>query len=251
MLLQQNQIEGEKNICTGWHAIEFLLWGVDSNPSGPGNRPFTDFTEGPLASRRCDVLRGDAINLTACLDKLVAAWDPAASDNYRAEFIKTDAHETSRRVFTGVTLLVGDEMAGERLTVSLETRDQENEQSCFSDTTKQDLIHNLQGAKLVWEGKFSAQFLAETEVSGAGLRDLVKHSWDPAMVAVIDDAFAKAEKSAQELPELIDHAIGSADDSPERAAVVQTRDALEYLHAMFVALTARLGLVLPSTPLDG
>ena len=251
LLLERNQLEGEKNICTGWHAIEFLLWGVDNNPNGPGDRPLTDFTDGPLASRRCDVLRGDAINLMSCLDKLVAAWDPASPDNYRAQFIKTDAKETSRRIFTGITLLVGGEMAGERLTVCLETRDQENEQSCFSDTTKQDVIHNLLGAKMVWEGKFSSKFLAETEFSGAGLRDLVKSSWDPAMAGVIDDAFAKAEKTAMELPELIDHAIGSPDDSPERMAVVKARDSLEYLHAMFVALTGRLGLVLPSTPLDG
>jgi hypothetical protein len=34
---------GEKNIATGFHAIEFLLWGQDHDPAGPGARPFTDY----------------------------------------------------------------------------------------------------------------------------------------------------------------------------------------------------------------
>ncbi|MEL6349164.1 MAG: imelysin family protein, partial [Myxococcota bacterium] len=38
-----NEVGGEKNIATGYHAIEFLLWGQDFNPDGPGIRPHTDY----------------------------------------------------------------------------------------------------------------------------------------------------------------------------------------------------------------
>ena len=31
-----NEKGGETNISTGWHAIEFLLWGQDNNAGGPG-----------------------------------------------------------------------------------------------------------------------------------------------------------------------------------------------------------------------
>ncbi|MCB1447811.1 MAG: peptidase, partial [Rhizobiaceae bacterium] len=38
--------ETEANVATGYHAIEFLLWGQDLNGTGPGagNRPWTDFS---------------------------------------------------------------------------------------------------------------------------------------------------------------------------------------------------------------
>ena len=39
----KNEQGGEKNVATGYHAIEFLLWGQDTSDDGPGNRPFTDF----------------------------------------------------------------------------------------------------------------------------------------------------------------------------------------------------------------
>lgn len=252
LLTEMNQVEGEKNICTGWHAIEFLLWGVDENPEGPGQRPVTDFIEGELAGRRRDALLACGQNLVACLQKLVAAWAPNSGDaaQYRAQFINTDPHETARRIFTGVTLLIGAEMSGERITVALETGDQENEQSCFSDTTKQDFIFNLMGAKAVWEGKFESQFLTDTEIAGTGLRD-VANAWDPSLTQVIDQTFAKAETLCKGLPNLIDKAIAAGDDAPERVALVQTRDALEYLNALFFALSGRMSVVLPTTPLDG
>ena len=34
-----NEQGGEANISTGWHAIEFLLWGQDLSADGPGARP--------------------------------------------------------------------------------------------------------------------------------------------------------------------------------------------------------------------
>lgn len=252
LLAGMNQVEGEKNICTGWHAIEFLLWGVDNNPNGPGQRPVSDFIEGELAGRRRDALLACGENLMVCLGKLVAAWEPAATSpaQYRAQFLTTDPHETAQRIFTGITLLVGGEMAGERMTVMLETRDQENEQSCFSDTTKQDIIFDLAGVKMVWEGKFESQVVADSEISGTGLRDVAK-AWDPALTGVIDQAIAKAEKLCQALPNLMDQAIGAEDLAPERIAIVQARDALEYVNALFAALSGRMGVVLPTTPLDG
>ena len=34
-----NQADDEANVTTGWHAIEFLLWGQDFSTDGPGARP--------------------------------------------------------------------------------------------------------------------------------------------------------------------------------------------------------------------
>jgi putative iron-regulated protein len=41
VLVSANEDGGETNISTGWHAIEFLLWGQDLSETGPGARPVT------------------------------------------------------------------------------------------------------------------------------------------------------------------------------------------------------------------
>src|SRR5688572_18875849 len=41
-ILEANEGIDEKSISTGYHAIEFLLWGQDFADDGPGARPFTD-----------------------------------------------------------------------------------------------------------------------------------------------------------------------------------------------------------------
>ncbi len=46
----------EANVATGYHAIEFLLWGQDLNGTGPGagNRPYTDFDTKACTNGNCD-----------------------------------------------------------------------------------------------------------------------------------------------------------------------------------------------------
>ena len=47
----------EANVATGYHAIEFLLWGQDLNGTGPGagNRPWTDYAAGDACTGgNCD-----------------------------------------------------------------------------------------------------------------------------------------------------------------------------------------------------
>ena len=49
------QRDGETSISTGYHVLEFLLWGRDTNRDGPGARPASDFVEraeDPLVARR-------------------------------------------------------------------------------------------------------------------------------------------------------------------------------------------------------
>ena len=66
----------EANVATGYHAIEFLLWGQDLNGVGPGagDRPWTDYARGDACTGgNCD-RRG--AYLTAATDLLVSdlAW---------------------------------------------------------------------------------------------------------------------------------------------------------------------------------
>src|SRR5689334_510986 len=43
MLIERNARDDEADVTTGFHAIEFLLWGQDLNVNGPGHRPARDF----------------------------------------------------------------------------------------------------------------------------------------------------------------------------------------------------------------
>ncbi len=51
----------EANVTTGYHAIEFLLWGQDLNGhcAGAGNRPWTDYAQGDACTSEVTVTLGD------------------------------------------------------------------------------------------------------------------------------------------------------------------------------------------------
>ncbi|MEO1612998.1 MAG: imelysin family protein, partial [Pseudomonadota bacterium] len=62
----------EANVATGYHAVEFLLWGQDLNGhgSGAGDRPWTDYAKGASCTNgNCD---RRAAYLTAATDLLVS-----------------------------------------------------------------------------------------------------------------------------------------------------------------------------------
>jgi putative iron-regulated protein len=61
----------EANVTTGYHAVEFLLWGQDLNGTGPGAgvRPWTDFAADGCTGGNCERRRA---YLKAATDLLVA-----------------------------------------------------------------------------------------------------------------------------------------------------------------------------------
>ena len=56
-IVAANEEGGETNISTGWHAVEFLLWGQDLSDDGAGARPVTDYTTATNADRRATYLK--------------------------------------------------------------------------------------------------------------------------------------------------------------------------------------------------
>lgn len=152
-LIEQNERGGEENIATGWHTIEFLLWGQDLNENGPGNRPFTDYVKGKNAERRAAYLREVTALLIHDLQTVQSAWAPKNADNFRASFEK-GGQESIRKILVGLGSLSRGELAGERLEVALFSQDQEDEHSCFSDNTHRDAVTNAQGILNVWTGTY-------------------------------------------------------------------------------------------------
>lgn len=166
-----NQRSGEENIATGWHAIEFLLWGQDLSETGPGNRSYEDFVDGktPNANRRRDYLKVVSALLVTDMETVTKAWAPDAK-NYRAKFEKSGT-DALRRMLVGIGSLSRGELAGERIEVALASKNQEDEQSCFSDNTHRDIVADALGIENVWLGRYKR---ADGSVlQGASLRDLV------------------------------------------------------------------------------
>lgn len=219
-----NEHDGEENISTGWHAIEFMLWGQDLDDHGPGARPYTDFVDGkkPNADRRRAYLKVVTELLLDDLQSVADQWKPGVKNNFRAAFDQ-GGDESLRKVFIGLGSLSRGELAGERLEVAMASRDQEDEHSCFSDNTHRDAVTNAQGIQNVWLGHYQRR--NGTVLQGPGLRDWVA-TQDPVIAEKTSLQIAKSVASAQAIPAPFDQAIQGARDSAARAKIQATIDSL-------------------------
>ena len=215
-----NERGGEENIATGWHAIEFMLWGQDRSETGPGNRSFEDFVDGkaPNADRRRQYLTVVTELLVDDLSGLVQAWAPGQKANYRARFEKGGT-ESLRKMFVGLGSLSRGELAGERLEVALASQDQEDEHSCFSDNTHRDAVTNARGIENVWLGRFTR--VDGSPVQGPSLRDLVAAK-DGALADKTTQQISGSVKAAEAIPAPFDRAIVGPKDAPGRVSIEKT-----------------------------
>lgn len=237
-LAGRNELNGEANICTGWHAMEFLLWGQDQDQNGPGRRPFTDYVPGgaPNADRRRRVLEVVTSLLVKDLDTVQQAWHPQ-SGAYRSGFA-TD--ETAlRKIFVGLGTLARSELAGERLEVALDTQQQEDEQSCFSDNTHRDFISGITGIRNVWRGEFRAADGAR--LSAAPLRNLVEAA-TASGAAATDAKLDQCMNAALALQPPFDREIVGADSAPGRRRAFALLHALQELSDSLANDAAGLGI---------
>lgn len=252
LLLHLNERGGETNVSVGWHAIEFLLWGQDLDPSGPGNRPHTDFIAegGPANRRRSSYLALTTDLLVGQLRQLADDWAPAAgagedagkTGSFRHRFV-ADPRSGVRRMLTGALILTAFELAGERLSVAYETRDQEQEHSCFSDNTCADLVANQLGILAVFRG--GAPQDGRTTCASL-LRWIGQH--DAAIAAHLERCLDDSLAALRAIPAPFDQAFLGADDAPGRTAIRQAIAALEQ-QAEAIAIAGRLlGFDLPVRP---
>jgi putative iron-regulated protein len=174
----------ETNVASGWHAVEFLLWGQDRNGTGPGagDRPFTDFLPGPDCTggncdRRAAYLLAVTDLLVSDLDEMVREWQPGGAARAVAETGDTAALTA---MLTGLGSLSYGELAGERMKLGLMLNDPEEEHDCFSDNTHNSHYFDGVGLRNLWTGSYRRP--DGTTVSGAALRDLVGGT-DPDLAA--------------------------------------------------------------------
>jgi putative iron-regulated protein len=184
--------EDERNVTTGYHAIEFLLWGQDLNEdqsgagdrdSSGGQRPVTDYAnvvgectsgEGNIVTDDICTRRGQYLSavtdlLIADLTPIVEAWEPASGSHYTSFVAGGDV--SLAKILEGMGRLSFGELAGERINIALTTDSQEDEHSCFSDNTHRDIFLNAKGV----QNSFNAQYtrIDGEVIEGASIYDLL------------------------------------------------------------------------------
>ncbi|WP_291727013.1 imelysin family protein [Bernardetia sp.] len=175
-LIDANEKDGETNVSTGYHAIEFLLWGQDTElGAGGGNRSFTDFTTAENAERRKTYLLTASSLLLDHLQFVLNEWKPETEGNYRASF-ENSSNPKARllEVLVGIASLSKGELAGERIFVALDEPDRENEHSCFSDNTDRDVVTNALAIDNVYFGRYTR--VDGTVISGTSISDIFRNA---------------------------------------------------------------------------
>lgn len=166
--------EIEANVATGYHAIEFLLWGQDLNgtDAGAGNRPHTDFDTSNCTNGNCDrraaYLKAASTLLISDLEEMVAAWAP---EGEATKAVTADAKTGIRAILTGMGSLSYGELAGERMKLGLLLHDPEEEHDCFSDNTHASHLNDAIGIQSAYTGEYTR--IDGTKMTGPSVSELV------------------------------------------------------------------------------
>lgn len=167
--------EIESNVATGYHAIEFLLWGQDLNGNGPGagNRPVSDYDKKNCKVGHCD-RRGDYLKVATelLIDELewiTAQW--AAGGEARKSLTQGNPQQGIATIFSGMGSLSYGELAGERMKLGLMVHDPEEEHDCFSDNTHWSHYNDALSIKNVYTGTYTR--VSGRSITGPSASDLV------------------------------------------------------------------------------
>jgi putative iron-regulated protein len=189
-----HEAEGiETNVATGYHAVEFLLWGQDLHGTGPGagNRPATDFDPARCTGGNCDrriaYLRTATDLLVADLEWMTGAWREGGAARTALEDL--DAAGVVRVIVTGLGNLAAGELAGARMQVGLELHDPEEEHDCFSDNTHESHYWDAVGLRNVYLARY--QRVDGSVIEGPSLSELVRAA-DPELDQMLHDGIDQA-----------------------------------------------------------
>lgn len=237
-----NEAGGETNISSGWHAIEFLLWGQDLSEDGPGTRPASDYSDAPNADRRGQYLAVTSDLLVGHLQDLVDAWAPEVDDNYRAEFLALEPEAAMTDIITGIGELSRGELAGERMNVAYSERSQEDEHSCFSDNTTADIVNNATGIQMVLTAAYPGG------VEGVSVLDVIRDE-DADLADELESQVDASVTAVTAIPAPFDQHLreGVPDSDPGRQSVLAGIEALEAQTPTIVSAAEALGLTINVT----
>jgi putative iron-regulated protein len=206
-LLQRMQSAGdvEANVATGYHAVEFLLWGQDLHGTGPGagERPHTDFDlkncTGGNCDRRVAYLKAATQLLVSDLAEMADAWKPGGKA--RQELLDKGAEGSLSTILTGLGSLSYGELAGERMKLGLILHDPEEEHDCFSDNTHNSHYFDQVGMMAIHSGTYHRRDGSTLE--GPGIAALAGAK-APEEAKAVEQAMATAESKLKLIKDTAD-----------------------------------------------
>lgn len=206
--------QSETNVSLGYHAIEFLLWGQDFSDSGPGTRPYQDYSDTDTLTgqrvynalnkdRRRTYLKLVTEILVADIKTVVDEW--AVGGTYRTQFVAQERNDALRKILRGMGALATGELGAERMGVAMLDKSKEDTHSCFSDNTHRDIILNAKGIQNLYLGTYGTY-------SGASLYDAIKDI-DSSLAEKLKTQFETTATTSEEIPvpfeqAILDEAVG-------------------------------------------
>jgi len=206
LLRQLAEAEGvQTNVSSGFHAIEFLLWGqnLQGASGGAGTRPASDYdssacTHGNCA-RRAAYLKAAVGLLVDDLIEMAADWRPGGKA--RTELLSKGPDGGLTEILTGLGSLTFGEMAGERMKLGLMLHDPEEQQDCFSNNTHNSHYYDETGIGELWRGRYVRS--NRSVVQGVNLRDYIT-AMDPAAAKRLDDRMDDALAAIKKMKDAAD-----------------------------------------------
>lgn len=160
--LQVADLQNLQYTLTGFHAIEYIIFGVG------GTQKAANITD-----RQKLYLTSLAQNLYNTTTQLKNSWDPSSANNYTSEVVNAGAGSTTytsrKAVFTAIVASMADicsEVSSSKMETPFVARDSTLDESSFSHNSVADFKNNITGI-------YNAYMCTYNGKSGTGLNQLV------------------------------------------------------------------------------
>ena len=252
-----NENGGDANVASGYHAIEFLLWGQDQDYSNflkdaitngalqAGNRPLSDFTSDKNAKRRLAYLQVASEKIINDLELVSSAWEKnvdgtkglyqaALKNQLKGENASKniDSKEALKQIIAGLGVFIKSELANERIAVAVLTPSEEDEHSCFSDNTHRDIANNYLGFKNILTATYDGKKYGKSLLDA--LDKETKTRIEKQMASI--EAKIKSINEVTNTKEHFDYQI--RDESPQSKVIVKLKNELRKLGDEMVNVAA-------------
>ena len=252
-----NENGGDANVASGYHAIEFLLWGQDQDYSNflkdaitngalqAGNRPLSDFTSDKNAKRRLAYLQVASEKIINDLELVSSAWEKnvdgtkglyqaALKNQLKGENASKniDSKEALAQIIAGLGVFIKSELANERIAVAVLTPSEEDEHSCFSDNTHRDITNNYLGFKNILTATYNGKKYGKSLLDA--LDKETKTRIEKQMASI--EAKIKSINEVANTKEHFDYQI--RDESPQSKVIVKLKNELRKLGDEMVNVAA-------------
>ena len=213
-----NAIQSDTSISSGYHAVEFLLWGQALQPTGPGTRPASDYALDGMRlnpDRRAQYLKVAVDGIVTHLTEVRDAW--AKDAEYRVSF-EGDADTSLSKIFTGLAKFSKGELGSQRIGAAYMSKERHDQHDCFSSETLTDYERDARGIQNMYLGTYG-------DNDGPGLNDLVA-AVSPAEDKKLQGMIQDSIDAIVAIPKPFEASIAGDDDSEGRVAIKKALDAL-------------------------